>query len=354
MLARPLVITADPQVLDDVLRVAATAGLEVDVAADAGAARRSWSAAAAVVVGHDMVRACARLRLPRRDHVVVLGVDLDDAMIWQRAVGIGAAQVVFLPDGEAWLADMLTEAVEPPAVGGAVVAVVGGRGGAGATTLATALALTAAREGRRTLLVDGDPLGGGIDLVLGGEDRSGLRWADLSTTRGRVPGAALLGALPRLGDLSVLSWDRGETRELPAAAMETVVDAGRRSCELVVVDLPRYVDDCFGAVASLADVVLLVVPAEVRATVAAARVAARVAALCGDLRVVVRGPAPSGLSADEVARVLGLPLAASLREEPALAQALEHGEPPGGRGGPLSKACAQLLTEVLVPLRRAA
>ena len=354
MPARPLLITSDPRVLDDVLRVAATSGLEVDVASDGGAARRGWSTAAAVVVGHDKVRSCARLRLPRRQHVVVVGGDLDDARIWQRAVEIGAEHVVFLPDGDTWLATMLTQAAEPPSIGGLVVAVVGGRGGAGATTLATALGLTAARGGRSTLLVDGDPLGGGIDLVLGGEERGGLRWSDLGTTRGRVPARSLMAALPRLDDLSVLSWDRDETQEVPAEAMHTVLDAGRRACELVVVDLPRHVDDTFRAVAAMTDVVLLAVPAEVRATVAAARVAARVVALCGDVRLVVRGPAPSGLSGEEVARVLGLPLAAYLREEPALAAALERGEPPGSRNGPLSKACGSLLAELLPPVRRAA
>ena len=41
------------------------------------------------------------------------------------------------------------------------VAVVGGCGGAGATTLAAGLAITGSALGFRVLLVDGDPLGGG-------------------------------------------------------------------------------------------------------------------------------------------------------------------------------------------------
>jgi secretion/DNA translocation related CpaE-like protein len=352
--SRPLAITADPVVLDDLLRIAATVGVQLDVAADAGAARRSWSAAPAVVVGPDVAVALSRRRLPRRDNVVLLGDDLDDAGIWQLAVEVGAAHVVFLPDAEPWLGEMLADAVEPSSEPGAVVAVVGGRGGAGATTLSVALAVTASRLGRRVLLVDGDPLGGGIDLALGGEDHGGLRWPDLTATRGRVPGAALTDALPRIEELSVLSWDRGVTEAVPAEAMETVLDAGRRSGDLVVVDLPRHVDDCFRVAASLADVVLLVVPAEVRASAAAARVAARVGVLCADLRVVVRGPAPSGLSGRDVARVLGLPLAGYLKPEPALDRALESGVPPGSRTGPLSALAERLLEELSPPLRRAA
>ena len=66
------------------------------------------------------------------------------------------------------------------------------------------------------LLVDGDPLGGGIDLVLGGESDRGLRWSDLLGAAGRVPAAALAEALPRAGGLSYLSWDRASARAVPA------------------------------------------------------------------------------------------------------------------------------------------
>jgi len=61
---RPLVVTADPDVLDDLLRLAATAGVDIDVAPDAGVARRSWASAPFVVVGPDAVDRCARGRLP--------------------------------------------------------------------------------------------------------------------------------------------------------------------------------------------------------------------------------------------------------------------------------------------------
>ncbi|MCU1592060.1 MAG: septum formation initiator, partial [Frankiales bacterium] len=270
---RPLVITSDPAVLDDLVRIGLTAGTEMQVATDAGAARRSWTAAAAVVVGPDAAVACARARLPRRAGVVLLGEDLDDAGIWQTAVEVGAEHVVFLPDGEEWLVEMLAESVEPARSCGELVAVVGGRGGAGATTLAAALAVTASRLGHRVLLVDGDPLGGGVDLVFGGESDPGIRWPDLGATRGRLPGAALTEALPRMSELSVLSWDRGDVLRVPPEAMEAVLEAGRRSSDLVVADLPRALDDAARIVLSLASVVLLVVPAEVRAAAAATRVA---------------------------------------------------------------------------------
>lgn len=351
---RPLVVTCDPAVLDDVLRLAVTAGVEVQVAPDLGAARAAWRTAPFVVVGDDAARAGGRRRLPRREGVVLVGTDLDDADVWVRAVDLGAEHVVFLPDADAWLVERLGDAAESPGPVATLVAVVGGRGGAGATTLAAALAVTATRAGRRVLLVDGDPLGGGIDLVFGGEQDRGLRWPGLLSTRGRVPAAALSGALPRMQGLSVLSWDRGRTDPLPLEALEAVLSAGRRAHELVVVDLPRSLDEAGRAVLAAATTTVLVVPTEVRAAAAASRVAALVGSLCVDLRVVTRGPSPSGLGGDQVAKALGLPLLAELKAEPGIDVALEHGDPPAQRGrGPLSMACSRLLDDLL-PLSRAA
>ena len=355
MPARPLVVTADPDVLDDLVRIAATAGTEVDVAAEPAAARPGWTTASCVVVAADAVRGCARLRLPRREGVVVLGADLDDAGIWQRAVEVGAEHVVFLPDAERWLTDRFADAVDGSGGRAPLVAVVGGRGGAGATTFACALAVTGQREGHQVLLVDGDPLGGGIDLVFGGEHDPGLRWPGLCDTRGRVPPAALAGALPEMGGVPVLSWDRVSTAAPSLEALDAVLTAGRRAHDLVVVDLSRSLDDRSRAVVAQATTTVVVVPTEVRAAAAAARVVARVAPLCADLRVLTRGPSPSGLCGDEVARALGLPLVADLRPEPGLDLGLERGEAPGRRAtSPLATACSRLLDELVPALGRAA
>jgi secretion/DNA translocation related CpaE-like protein len=356
-MARPLLVTNDPTVLDDLLRLAATAGVEADVAPDLGAARASWTSAALVIVGPDLLDRCATSRLARRAGVVALGHDLDDASIWRRAVDVGAERVVFLPDAEAWLVQALSDAVDATDHAGLVVASLGGRGGAGATTLSVALAHAGSRRALRTLLVDGDPLGGGVDLVLGAEGTGGLRWPDLTGTRGRLPAAAVTDALPQVAGFGVLSWDRGDATPLPVEAVEAVLDAGRRACDLVVVDLARTLDDIAQEVLGAATCALLVVPAEVRATAAAARVASRAGLLCRDLRLVVRGPSPGNVTAEEVQRALGLPLAGTLRPEPQLDAHLEEGRPPGRRTRwPLASFCDGLLGGLLGAdgLRRAA
>jgi hypothetical protein len=74
---RPLVVTADPLLLDDLLRVCAAAGVEPEVAADVGAARRSWPSASLVLVGTDIPRATAEPEAPpvqRRPGVFLVGV----------------------------------------------------------------------------------------------------------------------------------------------------------------------------------------------------------------------------------------------------------------------------------------
>jgi secretion/DNA translocation related CpaE-like protein len=349
---RPLLVTADPELLDDVLRLASAAGIEIDVAPGAAAARSSWPAAALVLVGSDLAATIARAAIRRRSGVVLVSRDQDDAGVWEQAVGIGAEHVAVLPDAEAWLVERLGDSAEP-AGHALTVGVVGGRGGAGASTLAAALALSGVRRpaGRRTL-VDADPLGGGIDLVFGGEQVDGVRWRELATASGRIGGAALRDALPRVGELAVLSFDRGDPFELRTEAMSSVLAAARRGCDLVVIDLPRHFDAVTHQVLSEIDIALIVVPAELRACAAAAPVAARLGEHCSDIRVVARGPAPGGLGQDDIATALGLPVSVFLAPEPDLARALERGEPPGSVGrGPLARYCTAFLTAELAGSR---
>ena len=351
----PLLVTADPDLLDDVLRIAAEIGVLVDVAPDPAAARRWYASAPLVLVGVDSAPACVRARLARRPSVVLLGRYAEPgAPDWPVADELGVEHLVTLPAGERWLSDRL-RGLNQAAPPGQVVAVLGGRGGAGASVFAAGLAVTAARAGWRTLLIDADPLGGGVDLVLGWGSMDGLRWPALSETSGRVSPPSLVDVLPKRGELVVLSWDRGELLAVPAEAMATALDAGRRGRDLVVVDLPRRMDDASLLALGAADRGYLLVPAELRACAAAARVAAVAGPHCPSLAAVVRGPAPGGLRAKEVAQALGLPLAGSLRAEPRLAGALERGEPPARDGrGPLAELCQRLLDELGAQQRRAA
>ncbi len=394
----PLFVTADPDLLDDLLRLAGAAGVTPDVAADPAAARRWFPQAVRVYIGADMAEPCARAGLPQRPGVVVVireaagsplgpadrggaggrsgaggsgascsGSDRPSDADWQVVQRLGAEHVAVLPAAEPWLIDQLgaigatgkRSSVDPTAspvaadpIGepgaGRVVAVLGGRGGAGASVLAGGLAVTAARRGLRTLLVDADPLGGGVDLVLGWESLDGLRWPALSQASGEVPAPALVAALPGRSDLVILSWDRGEPMTVPPEAMLAALDAGRRGRDLTIVDLPRRLDESAMLALRAADQVYLVVPAELRACAAAARVAAVAGPHCSALSVVVRQPGPAGLAVNEVIAALRLPYAGTIRSEPRLRTAWERGEPPAASGhGSLATLCGKLLDDVV-------
>jgi hypothetical protein len=70
--------------------------------------------------------------------------------------------------------------------------------------------------------------------------------------------------------------------------------------------------------------------------------------LAGEIALVVRGPAPTGLPAEAVADALGLPLAGELKPEPGLPAALDRGDvPPVRPRGPLALLCARLLAAAL-------
>ena len=207
-----LAVLAEPELRAELDRVAAAAGVRVVHASDASpVSRKSWAAAAAVVLDARAAARCGRWALPRRDHVSVLTVAEPETATWAAAVGVGAEQVLRLPEQEADLVRALAEAAESSRDDGSrghAVAVIGGCGGAGASLFAVALAQAATDA----LLVDLDPWGGGIDLLLGGETTPGLRWPDLALQGGRLNWSAVRDALPRHRGVSVLSGTAARLR----------------------------------------------------------------------------------------------------------------------------------------------
>jgi len=335
-------MVTDPGLRDELDRVAAAVGVRVVHAGGASSvSRKTWSAPAAVVLDEGAARRCGEAALPRRAHVSVLTLDQPLSATWAAAVSVGAGHVLRLPDQERELIRALAEAAEAArddGVRGQVVAVIGGCGGAGASLLAVALAQVATDA----LLVDLDTWGGGIDLLVGGENTPGLRWPDVALQGGRLAWSAVREALPRHRGISVLSGSR-HAYEVDAAPVDAVVDAGRRGGVTVVCDLARRLTDATQAALEAADLVVVVSRCDVRACAATGAMAPELAAVNPNLGLVVRGPSPGGLRAAEVADVTGLPLLASVRAQPNLAERLERRGLRLGRRSALATAAHRVL-----------
>jgi secretion/DNA translocation related CpaE-like protein len=319
-----LALLNQPALRDEVDRVGAAVGVRViHVTGSTPVSRKTWSAAAAVILDEEAAARCGRSPLPRRAHVIVLASAEPTGTTWQAAIAVGAQRVLTLPADENELVRELAEAGEAVRDGGhsgAVIAVIGGRGGAGASLFATALAQTAGDA----LLVDLDPWGGGIDLLIGSENVPGLRWPDLALQGGRLTWPAVREALPRHRGVSVLSGTR-RGYQLDGRAVDAVVDAGRRGGATVVCDLSRGMTAPAEIALDAADLVVLVSPCDVRACAAGTAIAPSLRTVNPNVGLVVRGPSPGGLRAAEVADIIGLPLLASMRTEPRLTEQLEHG-----------------------------
>jgi secretion/DNA translocation related CpaE-like protein len=355
-----LAVLADSSLRDEVDRVTAAVGARVVHAAVVSllgsssptpVSRQTWSAAAAVVLDETAASRCSKAALPRRSHVVLVSAAAPAPATWAAAIAIGAQQVLMLPAQEGELVRELADAGED-ADGrrrGEVIAVVGGRGGAGVSMFAAALAQTA----KDALLVDLDPWGGGIDLLLGGESAPGLRWPDLAVQSGRLNWPAVQEALPRRRGVSVLSGTRCAV-ELESRPVEAVIDAGRRGGATVICDVPRRLTDAAQTALETADLVVLVSPCDVRACAATATIAPVLSVVNPNIGLVVRGPSPGGLRAADVAATAGIPLLASMRAEPRIAEQLEHGGLRLGRRSALAAAARRVLAVLSVRFPAAA
>ncbi|KDN16382.1 septum site-determining protein Ssd [Amycolatopsis rifamycinica] len=339
---RPLVIAADETVLDEILRVAAVAGCEVDRAPDLTAARGNWARAPLVVLDEEAVRQPPVL--PRRRGILLICKGSPAPGTWEHAFRAGVERVISLPDEETELAATFADIVETPAEQpGLVLGVVGGRGGAGASVFAATLGLAAAGDPGGALLLDCDPLGGGLDVLLGVEKLPGARWPDVRLS-GRASLASLAADLPkrrhRGGSLPVLA-SGPEGKGPQVESLSAILSAGHRSGTTVVCDLPRTLDEAAKEVLLRADLVLLLVPLEFRACLAAKKVLNGLSEVTARIGLVTCGSAKD--DATRMAARMGPPLLATMPPQRGLQRALKSDEFPANHRGPLADAARAIL-----------
>lgn len=344
-----LLLSASVELQGAVGRVCAAAAVELLVGDGFGNVAGRWDDVAAVLVDSAFLAdaGVAAGLAGWRGPTAVVGFVRDSAQMWQQAELLGADRVAILPDSAPWLANYLS-CLRNPASGAGVVGIVGGCGGAGASTLAVLVAAEAARRGTRTLLVDGDPWGGGLCAALSAEDVPGLRWPELLRASGAINPEHLAASLPQLAGLTLLSWDSGHKSAgvqapggefavpspgslavgrapdaVPSGVQTAegeVMRAARGAYGLVVVDLGRT-PDAFNSLALQCNGLVVVVPARARAAAAALQMLEELPPM--PVAAVVRGPLGEGLDATMVAAAVGLPLVGRLPRLRGVAEALE-------------------------------
>lgn len=223
-----------------------------------------------------------------------------------------------------------------------VIGVVGARGGAGASSLAIALARSAALAGLSVGLADLDFTRGGLDVLIGIEHEPGLRWADLTAERSGFAPAELTASLPAWCGIRILSADLRSVGDQPH---EQVLVALADAHDLLILDLPRDQAHHGALAGRWVDTMVVVASCDVQASAGAQALARALVGL--DVHLVVRGPAPAGLEPVDVARACGLPLLATMTPERSLTAAVERGVPPGqSRRGPLMRTARRIVAEL--------
>lgn len=363
-----LVAVGDPLTHPEAMHVAAATGHGVVDTGDPRDITRHFLRADAVLVDAETAGHVATLG--RRERIYFLAPD-PGPVDWRAALTCHADQAFLLPAQAPELLAELGHVSNPrggagqgsapgrdrrtePAVGGggAVIAVLGSCGGAGASTLAGAIARVAAQgEAGPVALVDGVENSGGLDLLLGLEESPGARWPDLRLGEGAVAADDLRSALPTTRDgIAVLAAARStiaDPFELDPQAVAAVLESLGSGTGLTVVDLaPDGPLSTSGEVVlNACDHVALVVPAEVRPAAAAARLTARLVHGRTPVTVVARHRGWSGLTPEDLEKLARADVIAELGTIARLPRTVELTGLPDPLPRPLATAARAVLDE---------
>ena len=314
--SRPLLITADPLLLDEVIRLATAAGVELSVREEPTAS--AWSSAPLVFIGEDALPEAELRALPRRASVIVVrrsdgpgpSVLPTPTQTWRGAVAVGAEHVAELPDASRWMVDRIAEASDAVSQSGPVISCVPAVGGAGASTIAALLA----RE-TRGLLVDLDPFGAAIPVD------GGVRWPDLVDTRGRIPPASLRSALPSVHGVHVLTGTPGERFSIPNEPLGAIIEAGSRGFPCTLLDTPRTDGGASRIAWSRSDLTIVVLGPQPAGAARAWALIDAIREVCTRVAIVIRtAPRDPGLWGLEEAAEWQVELLPAVRHDRTLAQ----------------------------------
>lgn len=319
-----LLVTSEHRLVAEFEAIAAATGHALEVAPDtqrAPVASHVFLDPASAIVGFT------------HPNVVVVTLDPPGPTTWAAAAAVNAVHIAELPRERDWV---VAHVHVPEVSRGTLVGIEPMVGGAGASTLAIALAHHLAKRGKRTAVVDLDP-DGALDILAGLEGIDGPRWPDIDLMA--LAGADLAQQLPCVGEVAVLSSD---VRRPTLAPDLDAVTALQDTCDFVIMDLAA------GHRMSLpaADFTCAVIPNTVRAVAVAGRRLGH--GYPGSRGLVVRNVAGAGLDPMAVGEVLGIPVWAGLPSDPRVVEQIEQGLGPSTISlGGYTRAVLHLANRVL-------
>ena len=218
----------------------------------------------------DMVDTLDRLAEQCEQHtrLVALGL-VNDVDLYRQLIDMGVTDYLVKPASSQAIAVALQRAARapespPPLDEGTrarqVVALIGSRGGVGATTIATAIAWGMAHQQRRqTVLIDLDLHFGSVAMSLDLEPSRGMR--EILSNPDRIDTLLIASAASQESErLRVLSAEEGLDSQIVAGeqGLTALLDALSPDADQIVVDVPRRLDAPARAALGQAQIVCIV------------------------------------------------------------------------------------------------
>jgi Flp pilus assembly CpaE family ATPase len=331
--ARVVLALEAPEVIEEVMHFLDRSG-RARVVATAGDDRQLGEAVRQLEP--DVVVAEPALLAERPSAGMVLAVDTRESVSSLRAaIRAGAGGYFLWPkEREALLGAAAAAARDRrrPVGRGLVVAVHGGRGGAGVTFVATHLAAAFARRGS-AILIDADPVFGDVAHAMaapdGDDDDPVHTFADVASLGEDLEPEQLRGALwQHASDVAVLLPPAPEEAvRLGADALRPVVEAAAGGSDAVVLHLPRALGTITLAAVEAADRIVEVLTLDVGSFRAATRAREAFPPITPGERVsyVVNKAARSEITPGDVFRVFGVPALGVFPFERSVRAAQERG-----------------------------
>lgn len=238
------------------------------------------------------------------------------------------------------------------ATAGPCIAVLPACGGAGASTVALALAMAAARSAD-TMLVAADPWGSGLDVCAGmGIDGAVRGWGAIAADAEVIDPESLRSTLPNGLGFWMLGDSGSVAGDVPPA-LPAVLAAGRAGFGYTIVELGRSIAAV--AAARECDIVVLVLPASLPGVLGARRILQQwgepgepgTGQSAQPKRIVLACRKSGGLTTETVADYLGCEVVLRLGNSRLVAERWATGEAIHGRTGRRLESWGRTLLEAL-------